>query len=318
MCAVAARSRTAGTHSLLALILFLFLLALSSCTTELAARGGTAPAAQWTARPSESSSQTPQRVTSMPPTHTALRPMTIVPEKTVSPSDRSGLLLDLLQTNGGCSLPCWWGIEPGVTSLSEVQGLIQSFGGTDYVERGPGGAERHEVGFEMSDRRQYVDLDIRGVGDHVKTIRVDAHGYAPDVFWEDWSRWRADAVLAEFGVPTRALLYDFPDGPQYGLTLLYDDKGIAVSYFGIAEGGKTHRICLLPGNDTTAQDVVLNLQSADAISPLDTLLGVPDDARPYIKPIQEATGLTVTDLYEVLTHRSGDGCITTPEDIWAP
>lgn len=38
-------------------------------------------------------------------------------------------IIDLYQTNGNCRLPCWWGITPGKTTLSEVR---QSF--KPYVE----------------------------------------------------------------------------------------------------------------------------------------------------------------------------------------
>jgi hypothetical protein len=35
---------------------------------------------------------------------------------------------NLLQTNGDCQLPCWWGIIPGNTSFIDAQNILKSIG----------------------------------------------------------------------------------------------------------------------------------------------------------------------------------------------
>ena len=50
----------------------------------------------------------------------------VVPENFVPilRADEDAALPELLATNGGCELPCWWGITPGVTRIEEVQTLF--------------------------------------------------------------------------------------------------------------------------------------------------------------------------------------------------
>ena len=39
----------------------------------------------------------------------------------LEPDEMQAYVREMLQTNGGCELPCWWGIIPGKTSWKEMQ-----------------------------------------------------------------------------------------------------------------------------------------------------------------------------------------------------
>ena len=36
-------------------------------------------------------------------------------------------IIEMLQTNAGCRLPCWWGITPGKTRWEEVHALLSPY-----------------------------------------------------------------------------------------------------------------------------------------------------------------------------------------------
>jgi hypothetical protein len=52
--------------------------------------------------------------TPKPPTPTVPPSPTLVP--TLTADQEQALVLDLLQNNAGCRLPCWWGFTPGKTT----------------------------------------------------------------------------------------------------------------------------------------------------------------------------------------------------------
>lgn len=80
----------------------------------------------------------------VPPTHTPLptptrnpptpKPPTptVTPSPTMAPTltadQEQSLVLDLLQNNAGCQLPCWWGFMPGKATWQTAQAFFASLG----------------------------------------------------------------------------------------------------------------------------------------------------------------------------------------------
>ena len=64
----------------------------------------------------------PISTSTITPTPTLLP--TSTPWPTLSPEEAEKMVLGLFENNGGCELPCWWGITPGVTTLQEAQDKI--------------------------------------------------------------------------------------------------------------------------------------------------------------------------------------------------
>ena len=62
------------------------------------------------------------------------------PTPTRFPPEQAELMvLDLLENNGGCLLPCWWGIVPGQTTWEEAHDLLMPIT-FDYIYiESPGG-----------------------------------------------------------------------------------------------------------------------------------------------------------------------------------
>ncbi len=58
------------------------------------------------------------------PIVTPLPTRTSTPSPTLSPSEVQAYILDLLQKNAGCRLPCWWGIVPGQTAWQEAESFL--------------------------------------------------------------------------------------------------------------------------------------------------------------------------------------------------
>jgi len=76
------------------------------------------PSAAWTSTPTALSMLTPSP---------APLPLTWTPVPTLISEDAQRLFETLLQTNGNCNLPCWWGITPGATPWFEAQQYLSTF-----------------------------------------------------------------------------------------------------------------------------------------------------------------------------------------------
>lgn len=59
---------------------------------------------------------------------------TFTPVATLSIEQEGTLLSSLLANNGGCELPCWWGITPGLTGVVEARDFFVLQGVDDWVE----------------------------------------------------------------------------------------------------------------------------------------------------------------------------------------
>jgi len=60
------------------------------------------------------------------PTPTTL-PLTFTPLPTLEPKEALAKVRELLKTNKGCKLPCFWGIIPGHTSWDEAKDFLETF-----------------------------------------------------------------------------------------------------------------------------------------------------------------------------------------------
>lgn len=62
----------------------------------------------------------------VPPATTA----TPTQQPTLTLQEREKIIIDLMSTNAGCSLPCWWGITPSVTEWKVAEKFLSEIGAT--------------------------------------------------------------------------------------------------------------------------------------------------------------------------------------------
>ncbi len=164
-------------------------------------------------------------------------------------------LAELLMTNGGCELPCWWGITPGATSLQDAREIFLALGkpvGTLKFSTGELEYEVAPLGQHLPDPFDYVVRQSFTVKeDVVSRIAVSVE---PPVWKarserlaEEWKRYALDAVLVRFGPPDRVSVFSHHPscGDTYWLDLVYGDLGVCVAYSGA--------VTLCPGSEEPAR-----------------------------------------------------------------
>lgn len=264
---------------------------------------------------------------------------TVAPVATLPREQRLALQQQLLDSNGDCRLPCWWGITPGRTAWSTTTTFFTRLGVQPYPVSTPG--SDHVTYYKLAsfdgDPNYVLRPRIAVQDDTIRSLAI--RGFAESTgaqiitdpeFARAWHTYVLSSVLTTYGQPASVAVYaDLTAGcnsrpcSQYVLVLSYQQLGFLVSYYWIDDtwaGGATVALCpsvhLVHGID-------LYLQSPDATDPVENLLALPDTILPRyfpeladLRPLESVTGWTNSTFYQTYSQPGTQGCMETPTSLW--
>lgn len=245
-----------------------------------------------------------------PATATSVPTVTPIPTLTIEQLANLGnLLSELMRTNAGCELPCFWGIQPGVTTAQEAEELFEKRGVAWRENSVALGYPRGDGSYYVSD----VNVSFSIANDLIESMFVQGARDAYDLsfrFTEDWDQYSVARMLARFGVPTEVALSAafFPEpsmSNDYYLSLLFPSSGIEVNYRIAAEtlGNGRSRVCF--GIDHV-KDIFLHLNAPGYLNEQPTSEpGMEEEVETW----QEATGMSVEEFYELMMDSDDEDCI---------
>ena len=244
---------------------------------------------------------------------------------TLHPDELEEHVLELLQTNGGCGLPCWWGIVPGQTTWRDARSTLESLGLTAVKYSDPNltnySTSQWLPGYDIS-MGQLFDVDDSGRVQLIwaagVTVRENDWVYAAPEFLEAWSHYTLRQMVATYGAPSDVLIHvaqNTADGLMmpFQVLLFYADQGILVRYYGPAE--------LLGDQLVVCPDhshIELWLWPPHSRLTLEDIADLgyyipPDDLRAFV-PFEEAVGGSFADF--VADTDDGGACFESPADLW--
>jgi len=211
-------------------------------------------------------------VTLQPPSTASASPLpsptqdiaSLTPEPTEYPEAlEEQKVREYLLTNNGCSLPCFWGIVPGNTSLEEALEFFQPFGITQYHGRsGQNIQNQYDVGLRIMSQLVLNSASLFEENSKIVGIEVFGGGRPDEIstFWEIWAKYLPQEVIAQYGLPDRIWLdtYHNPEVPDsnrpigYSLWFFYDEKDFLLAYSGITTKAPEYQVCL--GNKSIEKD----------------------------------------------------------------
>lgn len=187
-------------------------------------------------------------LSTLTPTISSTLPPTVIPTWTpvpILPPDAAlEALLALYDDNGGCELPCWWGITPGATSWAEARTKLAPLGWMSGPY-GEGETVHYEFSFDVPealDTLEYFGPKLGIKGGIVVGIGINSRWIESDF---DYS---LAALLQAFGSPDEIWLKvvtDVPAEPYYDIDLFYPTKGILLSASGPLQMDDT-RVIICP------------------------------------------------------------------------
>ncbi len=280
-----------------------------------------------TTQPTLFSPPTPVLTNTPTPTSTPLIPTpttSLTPMPTLTAQERESYVRELLQTNAGCELPCWWGIVPGKTKWEDARKMLEHLGVRISSKAEPDGSIFHGTGgFDFEDEKVYNNIGFLERDGVVDSIYIwSDSGMNEGAFQSLWKHYDPQLVIPAFGVPSRVWLTTstIKEGNKgitgYILKIFYDHLGFVVRYDGGVIHSPIYHIC--PRFDDPSEgisQISMLLQSPDNQSPLDRI----DQGNlidKYTRTIEDATGLSLEEFYQLFTQEDKPACFDTPRDIW--
>jgi hypothetical protein len=189
--------------------------------------------------------------------------LTSIPTDTPSPSATSTAiptlsieaarvyLLDLLADNGGCRLPCLWGITPGKSTYQEAKTILAPLSGISYFTAFAPGVGNITPYYTEGNVIIYTGVDFltndnivtrvvfrgRALKENKETLGKDSI-FGSKLFGERLSLYMLPQILSEYGRPSSVMLMTVAEiplpnrdpGVHFQILILYLDQGILVNY----------------------------------------------------------------------------------------
>jgi hypothetical protein len=231
------------------------------------------------------------------------------PVATLSLEEGRALVLDLLANNGGCRLPCFWGITPGVTTWEEAKAFFLQF--DQEIWFNPPFAEVDipgEVGFYGDLNQVWIRFTLSGN----QIISMVVHGLSD-------APYSLQEFLTVYGEPEEVWIKTFSkhEGPiPFGIVLLYPQSGYAAVY-----GREAKYI-----SDTVLRACLGDKAALYLWNPVDSKVTTLeefgnlfdwfiDKSEPNL-PLLVATGMDLDTFYQTYKDAAGVPCLETPAGLW--
>lgn len=277
-----------------------------------------------------------------PPTQTrALIPPTSI--STLSAKDASDKIYKLLSEGNNCLFPCWWGLEPGQTRTVDAQNFLSSFGssiiggsifkkeeGYIYFLLPQSQSSRLHITFEFGGNNETLDWLQVILQEDTKTIHPNGET-SYEISWGDQNLaqitkpYSISKVFSMYGKPTevaiftqRAVLLNQPH--PISMVLFYPQQGFMIEYVA------NNRSIAKSSDATWCPDLVIpyfwfwspspEITRNDVLSWISGFnLYTSKNVEGRFKSLEEATGMTIEDIYKLYIG-GVNACIQTPKEIW--
>ena len=217
-----------------ALILMIIILLSACASTSDTSYSRTTPTRLSTA--TLTSTSHPTQLSSTTPT------VVLTPLPTLLPEDAQELVLKLLETNGDCQLPCWWGwIIPGKTKWEDVNRFLQTFATNVRLNGEKNGLQLWSAYFKVPDTVQLSEELIASIDVQngiVEQLLVGQLYTLTDLLQENG---KPNDVLLEISDDT---FEEFSPWGRFTLVLFWREKGILAVYQGRIEKTELLNLCM--------------------------------------------------------------------------
>ena len=253
---------------------------------------------------------------------------TFTPQPTLTTGEQDIHVRELLKTNAGCQLPCWWGISPGKTSWKDAEHFLRYLGATIGQTELETGATLHWA--KLQGNSSYISPGFiegevqEGIVDTIFVGGNHSGTQNQSDFESMWESYSPKQIVTKYGVPSRVLLDTTgetglsPTGANgYTIWIIYDQLGFMIRFVGFVADLPVYHFCpeLQKGADDISH-INLTLQYPDNPLPLEWDDAILSTQPSRAKSIQEAAGISVDEFYRLFTQTDEPACFDSPHDIW--
>lgn len=237
---------------------------------------------------------------------------------------------ELLETNGGCQLPCWWGIVPNKTSWPEashfLNPLLVDVGQGTSATYSKDGEQHIATNFSVYFEVPNISKQGRILFSVQDDIVIGMSVYPP----VGENQYRLHDLMALLGPPNQVLINaqstsPVSELPPAVLTLDYSDIGVWASYGYIPSlDGNSLLICPKSIEESKSiynyENLGVGLELFDPDYEYDQMLSIEEYAEMVggftPKKLEEVTDMTIESFYNTFIQPKSETCIETPADLW--
>jgi hypothetical protein len=260
------------------------------------------------------------RVTESPVSATFTYPtpplITLTPLPTLSVEEARQRVYDLLHSNAGCHLPCWWGIMPGETSWNDAFHSLSPF--VSRIERGVSGptSGNYAIEYEIDGLSETGRATISVHNGIVAGVSVSSTG--------NEISYQLHQLLSSFGPPgeiyVQATAHSAGDSSLllFHLFIYYPNISVLAHYRyeGKLIGNIVQACPNSSGPELLLWEPGKNIvwDSGEEKSIL-SIISIGFDNFPP-KNLGDATNFTIDEFYNIYREPGYQSCITTPANLW--
>ena len=130
-----------------------------------------------TLQPTDTPQSTQAATPTLTHTPTPVPTSTPTPFPTLEPKEKQAFIQEMLESNSGCELPCWWSITPGETSWEEMRSFFTTQGISLSAD---GHLDLGHLDSEGKYRINMMDVKFQRENDLVQSVNIrNDHYYTP-------------------------------------------------------------------------------------------------------------------------------------------
>jgi hypothetical protein len=222
-------------------------------------------------------------------TDTPMQPTSTMPVPTLTTGERENLTKQLMTKDYNCNLPCWGGIEPGVTTWSDAKVQLEIFAQIYSSHLGIYTAE-----FQYKRENRVLAFYTRN--NIIEFMGVPRFEYP------------LYRLLQDYGKPDEIYFYILDVLPietnnPYKVFLFYKENGIIAIYDGVSAKGSTISVCFMDSQGQKSRTAFLYLWSKGSdMNFYDVVAGYMQQFSDYLAlkyyRLEELSTSSVTDVYD--------------------
>ena len=238
-------------------------------------------------------------------------------------------MLNLIETNNNCRLPCLFGIQPGISTWEKIRSVeAPLYFRKAYIPDSQGFLYFYS---HVKDKIPHLEIGFSGSGRLTEHITADEYIFLPGdprylpAMAKAAQSYFLPNILAQYGMPSRILLkaqgqIEPNSGTLAELLLFYDHLGFGIHYFyiNVIAQDQENSILQTCPRDDHLESFRLYLQAPDDRTPLETMTttAIGGSFFPYswLQPLEDMTGLSIEDFYHRFTSSRTKDCFDVHTD----
>lgn len=226
---------------------------------------------------------------------------TLTPRPTLSSQDAQVAVLKLISNNGGCNLPCWWGLTPGKTTWQEARNFLEILS--------PQIISLRDNVYGLTYKNLPKDISGGVIGATISTSNDVIQTISTDIYYP------LAEIMQKNGKPTEIWIFADKEtiNPEipFTLALFYADQGILAIYQGTSLREESPEICpnRIGGDQVSwfLWNPSLAFSFADAGRNALLFQNTPSE-RPFLQ-INDVTNMDISMFYDKYIHpENGTSC----------